>query len=160
MSAYVYEFENFGLSDGHFHLLRNRYCYKKYEFKEIDSIKLKKGRSVNNWLIMLIIGIIFIVVPVIFYAIVFILISDLGFTPTAKRAKVDGMILLSPLFISFMGVLLIKQSLNSCLILEVRSNSFRNNCWLPKHMNRNDIDVLVKFLKQKCAGKVEVDVIL
>jgi pilus assembly protein TadC len=54
----MFETDQFGLSERGLHLLRGRYNYDTIGFDSIDSIKIVKGRQVNNWFVLLLIGLI------------------------------------------------------------------------------------------------------
>lgn len=56
-NPYSFEVEQFGISDTSIHLLRNRYNYQTLTADEIESIIIKAGRDLKNWLIVLIFGI-------------------------------------------------------------------------------------------------------
>ncbi len=45
---YKYEAEQFGISEKSLHLLRNRFNYKTIDFNQIDSITIKKGKTMKN----------------------------------------------------------------------------------------------------------------
>ncbi len=53
---YKYEAEQFGISEKSVHLLRNRFNYKTIDFNQIDSITIKKGKTMKNWLFVLVFG--------------------------------------------------------------------------------------------------------
>jgi hypothetical protein len=50
---YKFEAEQFGVSDDSIHLLRNRFNYQTINFKEIDSVTIKTGKDLKNWVIVL-----------------------------------------------------------------------------------------------------------
>lgn len=54
-----YQFEDafVAFSDEKVHLLRNRFEYDAIPFSKLESIILTKGRTIKNWLIILMIGI-------------------------------------------------------------------------------------------------------
>lgn len=53
---YLFETNEFGLSKESFHLLRNRYNFKTYQTQEITSLLIEKGKQINNWILVFIIG--------------------------------------------------------------------------------------------------------
>ena len=55
--TYIFEADHFSISDTAIHLLRSRFNYKSYSFDDIDKIIVKKGRLVNNWIIVLFFGV-------------------------------------------------------------------------------------------------------
>jgi hypothetical protein len=53
---YHFETKEFGLSDNGFHLLRSRFNYQTYQYSDIDSVTIEKGKEINNWIVVLGIG--------------------------------------------------------------------------------------------------------
>lgn len=60
MTKYYFETSTFGLSDQGIHLLRNRFNYETFEFSDIDTLMVYRGKELKNWLVILIIGVVFI----------------------------------------------------------------------------------------------------
>ena len=53
MQKYRFETEQFGLSAEGIHLLRSRFNYETIPFAQIQKLRVLKGKTVNNWLILL-----------------------------------------------------------------------------------------------------------
>src|SRR5882757_4340076 len=56
MTDYKVETKEFGLSDNGIHLLRSKFNYKTIEYKDIDELTIQKDRELNNWALLLLIG--------------------------------------------------------------------------------------------------------
>jgi len=56
MSVYQFETDQFGITEGGIHLLRSRFNYETIEFTEVNKISIHKGKQVNNWLLLLVLG--------------------------------------------------------------------------------------------------------
>src|SRR6476620_9493035 len=56
MTDYKFETDQFGLSDTKIHLLRSRFNYGNIELSTVDKIIIDKGRQVNNWFLLLLVG--------------------------------------------------------------------------------------------------------
>ncbi|MFL9481578.1 hypothetical protein ACI6Q2_02295 [Chitinophagaceae bacterium LWZ2-11] len=56
MTDYKFETDQFGLSDTKIHLLRSRFNYDNIELSTVDKIIIDKGRQVNNWFLLLMVG--------------------------------------------------------------------------------------------------------
>ncbi len=54
---YIFESEQFALSEHSLHLLRSRYNYRTYPNEQIREIIIEEGRLVNRWIIVLAFGI-------------------------------------------------------------------------------------------------------
>jgi hypothetical protein len=56
ISSYKFETDQIGVSDHAVHLLRSGFNFDTLEFTTIDKITIEKGRQVNNWLLLLVVG--------------------------------------------------------------------------------------------------------
>lgn len=52
----MYETEQFAVSEKKLHLMRDRYSYKEIDFDKVNSIIIRKGKDLRNWLRVLIVG--------------------------------------------------------------------------------------------------------
>ncbi|HEX8529305.1 MAG TPA: hypothetical protein VF646_04760 [Cytophagales bacterium] len=156
MASYHYEFENFGLSENGFHLLRGRYCYQQYGYKDISAFKLKYGKGVRNWRLVLGIGVLLLVGTFFFYLKVFDLALTNGVHLPARRGGIKGagLMLLAPLLPGVMGAMLVRQALKTCLVLEVQGKGFRKTCWLPDELRDEALREMMHFLRARCTGRV------
>lgn len=55
-NLYNFETDQFGISRDSIHLLRNRYNFKTIDFDKIDSIEIKNGKDLKNWILVLLVG--------------------------------------------------------------------------------------------------------
>lgn len=52
MNNYLFQSTDFAVSDNGIHLLRSGFSYKTIRWNEVDSIKIRKGKELNNsWII-------------------------------------------------------------------------------------------------------------
>ncbi|NOS92617.1 MAG: hypothetical protein HOP30_11885 [Cyclobacteriaceae bacterium] len=56
MTDYLLETREFGLSDKGIHLLRSRFNYQTIDYNDIDELVIEKGKELNNWALLLVIG--------------------------------------------------------------------------------------------------------
>jgi hypothetical protein len=56
MTNYYFETREFGISDNGIHLLRSRFNYETVQFDQVDCLTIEKGKELNNWIVILIIG--------------------------------------------------------------------------------------------------------
>lgn len=56
MNNYLIETREFGLSDKGIHLLRSRFNYQTIDYNAIDELVIEKGKELNNWALLLVIG--------------------------------------------------------------------------------------------------------
>ena len=57
MDKYLFRDQYFGISKAGLHLLRNGFNYKTIKMTEITIIRIRRGRSIKNWLLLLLMGI-------------------------------------------------------------------------------------------------------
>jgi hypothetical protein len=156
MSAYL--FENLALSENSVHFLRNRYCYQKYYFEDIELITLKRGKSINNWPLLLLLGVILSMVG-LGLCLVFVLLLVSGKLFDSGRLLIPATTL-SGLFLGWLGTLIIRQSLKTTFILVVQVPGFRKNGWLPHRVRHEQVRALMKLLETKCPGRFKAEVFL
>jgi hypothetical protein len=66
MKTYKFETNQFGISEAGIHLLRSRFNYETIAYKDIDEIRIERGRQVNNWVILLVLGWSFLIAGSVF----------------------------------------------------------------------------------------------
>ncbi|BDD05546.1 hypothetical protein [Aureibacter tunicatorum] len=54
---YNFETSEYGINSKGIHLLRSRYNYKSFLAKDIKRIRIAKGMELNNWIVILAIGV-------------------------------------------------------------------------------------------------------
>ena len=57
-TTYTYEAEKFAVSDNGLHLLRNRFNYETILWNTIESIEVRDGKDLRNWLWVLFVGVV------------------------------------------------------------------------------------------------------
>ena len=57
-TAYTYEAEKFAVSDNGVHLLRNRFNYETISWHTIESVEVRDGKDLRNWLWVLFVGVV------------------------------------------------------------------------------------------------------
>ena len=58
MNNYLFQSTEFAISDNGIHLLRSGFSYKTIRWNEVDSIKIRKGKELNNSWIVFLLGLI------------------------------------------------------------------------------------------------------
>jgi len=56
-TAYTYEAEKFAVSENGLHLLRNRFNYETISWNTIDTVEVRDGKDLRNWLWVLFVGV-------------------------------------------------------------------------------------------------------
>ena len=57
-TAYTYEAEKFAVSENGLHLLRNRFNYETISWNTIETIEVRGGKDLRNWLWVLVVGVV------------------------------------------------------------------------------------------------------
>lgn len=57
METYLFRDKYFAISEEGLHLLRNGFNFQTINMSDIESIRIGKGKSIKNWLVLLILGI-------------------------------------------------------------------------------------------------------
>jgi hypothetical protein len=56
-TAYTYEAEKFAVSENGLHLLRNRFNYETISWNTIETVEVRNGKDLRNWLWVLFVGV-------------------------------------------------------------------------------------------------------
>lgn len=140
---YKFETEEFGLSDVGIHYLRNRYNYKTINYEVIESIEIKKGNDLRNWLWVLFIGLAllsFVIYDLI--SIYLLLNSDSTYVIYIER-------LLIPLIPLLLGVYSIVISLRVTKVIVGQSRKGKIYLSLRKIITENQYEEFKKYMKEK-----------
>ncbi|MBX2844341.1 MAG: hypothetical protein KTR26_21425 [Flammeovirgaceae bacterium] len=141
-----YEFENkyFGISDQGIHLLRNRFNYNTFQNSELEELRIEKGKLINNWIVVFIIGTIFIGFS-LFYSIQLfeLLTSDQFF-----RIYIEE--ILVPVIPFLLGIYAAYASLKTGPVLKIILRGGKTNSFpLTDLKKENKIDEFVELLKKQ-----------
>jgi hypothetical protein len=138
---YKFETDQFGISDSGIHLLRSRYNYETKTFGEIDRIILDRGRQINNWLIVLVIGAIFLTASL--YAEVKVL-YEYFIGDTYKIFYYEQFLL--PLIPFAIGVISVYYSLKIGFVLKIEIRGKLKSCPIEQLKRKGEIGKLIKYL--------------
>ncbi len=138
---YLFEGEHFGISEDSLHLLRSRYSYKTYKLEDVSHIELGTGKLVNNWIVILIIGIGLIGFS-LYYA-----FAVLDFLQNGRgRIYVEEIVV--PVLPFLMGLYCLYAALRSGPVLQVEfSGNTRKNFPLDRVKKEGKLEELVQLLK-------------
>jgi hypothetical protein len=68
MKQYYFRTNEFGVTDKGIHFLRSGFNYETIAFDQINKIEIKKGKELNNWFAILVIGLC-LFIPGIYFAV-------------------------------------------------------------------------------------------
>lgn len=61
MTNYLFQSREFAISDNGIHLLRSGFNYETISWNQVNSIKIKQGKELHNWWLILSLGLILLV---------------------------------------------------------------------------------------------------
>ncbi|AHM59510.1 hypothetical protein D770_06235 [Flammeovirgaceae bacterium 311] len=141
MSKYHFQTEKAGFSDQGLHLLRNRFNFKTIPYKAINSIEITQGWEVNNWLILLLLGLTLIVFAFIAALSVYLDYID----PGVHRIHTERILMiLLPILIGYFSIY---SALQRGEVLWVSTNSNKLKLPLKALHKSGKREEFVQFLK-------------
>ncbi|UII24750.1 hypothetical protein LVD15_15680 [Fulvivirga maritima] len=148
MSDFLFETNEFGLSQEGFHLLRDRFNYKTYPYSEIDEIRIETGKELKNWTIILAIGISLVVFS-IYYSVKLYLAIQNNIYVTIYIEQI-----LIPIIPFLFGGYCIYASTKSGTILRLKTLK-KNKHKYPLELieKENKLKTLEALLKEKLKGR-------
>lgn len=143
MNNYKFEIDHIALSDTGIHLLRSRFNYDTIDFLNINSIKIKRGRQINNWLLALVIGLLLLSFG-IFTG--FKVVYEFFFANNFHQFYIEQ--LLIPFFPTVVGSFLIYNALKIGYILEILVDNKVKRFPIEEINKKGALDELKLFFKQ------------
>jgi len=145
---YIFESENFGLSEDSFHLLRSRFNYKTYKNDEVRQLVVERGRLVNNWFVILTLGIVLIGFS-LYYAYRLYYLLESG---QISRIYIEEIVI--PVIPFFMGIYSLYASLRIGPTLKVSFSDNKGKTFpLDKEQKHKNLDLLILTLKDSVGLK-------
>ncbi len=139
-SIYDFETEQFGLSKSSIHLLRNRFNYKTIDFVNIDSVVIKKGKELKNWVWVLIVGLGLLIF------VMFDLIRIYEYYQESFVIYIER--LLIPFFPLLLGLYSVMLSFRSSQIMIVKNGNKKHHLSLRKFIKSNNYKDFIVFIRE------------
>jgi hypothetical protein len=153
MSEYSFETREFGTSETGIHLLRSRFNYETIPFVEIETLTIEKGKELNNWLAVLIFGIV-LVSGSIYYALRIFNIID---NHEANVIYIEQLIV--PLIPLMIGGYCIYSSTRTGTILRLKSLRGKSDKFpLIDLEKKNQLAQFLDLIKEKLSTKVRINI--
>lgn len=139
---YKFESEQFAFSEEAIHLLRNRFEYKSYTFKQIEKIRIDHGKLINNWIVILLLGI-----GLTGFAIYHVYAIYLAFnSDELARFYIEELAI--PIISLLIGLYCLYSSLKSGPVIQIAFSDGKNKRFsLQKAKKENQIDAFLNLLK-------------
>jgi hypothetical protein len=152
MNNYHFETREFGISDTGIHLLRSGFNYETIEFFQIERLTIEKGKELNNWIAILVVGLMLISFSLYYSFRLFSVVSS-GEVNVVYIEEV-----LVPLFPFLIGAYCLYSSTRNGTILQIETVKKTSNKYLLKELERNNsLQSFQEFLKGRLGGKVSVN---
>ncbi len=146
---YKFKTEQFGLTDKGIHFLRNGYNYQTIEYSQINYAEISKGKELNNWFIIFLIGVI-LIIPAIFITIPIVEAFQKG-DMSGRQIRI---VLL--FFIPVVGGYFVYSSLQSGTILSIHYGPDKKSRYsLNQILKRNEMKDFKLFLADKLKSKLK-----
>lgn len=150
---YLFETEQFGLSHDSIHLLRSRYNFKTYNNSEISQISIQKGRAINNWLFVLILGMGMLIFSIYYsYKFYLLLTSDQNLHLYVEQFVI-------PVLPLMLGTYSIFQALRTCPVFKIAlGNGKTKTLTLEKALKEDQLENLKQILTESSLWKYKTTI--
>jgi hypothetical protein len=147
MSKYYFETQEFGVSDHGIHLLRSRFNYKTIDFSQVAKISIERGKELNNWIAVLVLGVALISFAVYYAAGVFTTITG----GTQRVIYIEGIVV--PIIPFLMGVYCLYSSTRNGVVMRVYTLEDKHERFPLKEL-KQELMPFQQFLKERAGTKV------
>ena len=139
---YLFETNEFGLSNDSFHLLRSRYNFKTYSNQDIASLSIENGKQINNWILVLIIGVSLISFTIFYSIKLFYFMTD----EQTRTIYIEQIVI--PVLPFLVGIYCLFVSLKKGPIIRVQLRNGRTKGFpLSKVQKENQMESLLDVFK-------------
>lgn len=141
MSPYQFTTNEFGISETDIHLLRSNFNYKTIDFKDITLIEINKGKLINNWILILLLGI-----GLISFSLYCAFKLVIAFNDDSVRHIFIEQIIL-PVLPLLMGSFCLYTSARNGMVINIRYNGKDVSYPLEDLIKRNEYEDFITYLK-------------
>lgn len=148
MNNYLFQSTKFAVSDNGIHLLRSGFNYKTIRWNEVDSIKIKKGKELNNSWIVFLLGLILLTV------VAFLTIRTVDILMHEEHAGQYVKMLLF-LLIAFVGVYFVHNSMRTGIMMSVNYAAHKKEMFqLNEIIQQNRLNEFKSLMTAKLGTRV------
>jgi hypothetical protein len=148
--------KEFRIDDTGLSFLRSNFIYKILTFSEIDEIRIKKGNIINNSIIILITGTIFVGIGI--YLIIHFNINSDTVSLSGRAYKAIAGLIMMVLFFLFVGLLLIYQALKKDIVMSIEFGNTSETFPLTTIRENNQLNIFISYLKQIAENKLIIEI--
>jgi hypothetical protein len=153
MNNYYFETKEFGVSDNGIHLLRSRFNYETIEFNQVANLTIERGKELNNWLAILLVGLALISFSAYYIVRLFSIIDN----DEVNVIYIEQ--ILVPLIPLMIGGYCLYSSTRNGTILRLRTTKNKTDKFPLKEFEKDDkLRSFQDFLKEKLNTKVKINV--
>lgn len=152
MNNYYFETREFGVSDIGIHLLRSRFNYETIEFNHLDNLTIERGKELNNWMAILIIGLCLFSFSIYY---------SLKLFNSVNSNEVNVIYfehILVPLIPFMLGGYCLYSSTRNGVVLRIRTIKNKTDKFPLKELEKdNKLESFQDFLKKKLNTRVKIN---
>jgi hypothetical protein len=153
MKSYNYETPEFGVSDAGIHLLRSRFNYETILFDQVERVAIRKGKELNNWPVVLLIGIALAAFSVYYTLKLFYFMGD----PQVRVIYIEQIII--PAIPFMVGGYCIYSSTRNGMVLMITTIQNKSQRFPLKELEKKDqLMSFQDFLKTKLGARLSINV--
>lgn len=153
MPDYHFETSEFGVSDTAVHYLRSRFNYKTIPYTEVDSIKIERGKELNNWGIILALGIALLAFGGYYCYALYVFMFETAVHRTISPEQI--LLPLIPLLAG--GYCLYSSTRNGTILLLTKRDGTRDKFSLREIQKNNQLAGFQSFLRQYLQNRLTVN---
>src|SRR5688572_2660126 len=148
MTNYLFQSTEFAVSENGIHLLRSGFSYKTIRWHEVDSIRIRKGKELNNSWIIFLLGLILLTVGA------YLTIRTVDILVHKENAERYVKMLLF-LLIPFIGVYFVYNSMRTGIIMSVNYAAHKREMFpLSEIINQNRLNEFKSLMTAKLGTRV------
>jgi len=148
MNNYLFQSSEFAVSDNGIHLLRSGFNYKTIRWSEVDSIKIRKGKELNNSWIIFLLGLILLTAGV------YLTIRTVDILVHKEHAERYVKMLLF-LLIPVVGVYFVYNSMRTGIIMSVNYSADKSEMFpLNEIIRQNRLNEFKSLMTVKLGTRV------
>jgi hypothetical protein len=146
----------FSIDDTGVSFIRSNFPYKTLSFSEIQEIRINKRNIINNSIIILIAGIIFVGIGI--YLILDFNINSDTVSLSGRAYKVIAFLIMMVLFFLLAGLLLIYQAFKKDVVMNIKLGNTSETFPLTILRENNQLNIFINYLKQTVGNKLIIEI--
>jgi hypothetical protein len=143
MPNYYFETPEFGISDTGIHYLRSRFNYKTVPYTDIHSARIEQGKDLNNWALVLSIGIALVAFGLYYFYRLYIFFFEISESRTIAPEQI-----LLPIIPFLVGGYCIYSATRNCIVMRFTDALGKpDKLSLRELQKNNQLEVFISTLR-------------